>query len=90
MNHTVTKGYYQMSNIISQHFGYENMIDFDYIKSQKDLLNRIDQQIESGESTQFTLDLRRDLKREIEEAEAGKSPWKKEPLFSFLFMPPIR
>lgn len=79
-----------MRDIISQHLDYESIPDFDYVNCQKELLQQVDERIESGESTQFTLDLSRELKRKIAEAEAGNSPWERKPLFSSLFMPAIK
>ncbi len=77
-------------SIIVQHFGYENISDFDYVNCQKELLQKVNKRIESGESTQFTLELRQELNRKISEAEAGGSPWERKQLFSFLTIPAIK
>ena len=73
-----------MRNIIAQHFGYEDMSDFNYVAKQKELLQQVNERIESGQSTQFTLELKQELENKISQAKAGTVPWEEKRWFSSL------
>ena len=79
-----------MRNIIAQHFGYEDITDFNYVARQKELLQQVNKRIESGQSTQFTLELKQELENKISQAKAGAAPWEEKRWFSSLFMPAIK
>lgn len=73
-----------MRNIIAQHFGYEDITDFNYVARQKELLQQVNKRIESGQSTQFTLELKQELENKISQAKAGATPWEEKRWFSSL------
>ena len=78
-----------MRDIIAQHFGYEHMSDFNYVAKQKELLQQVNGRIESGQSTQFTLELKQELEIKISQAKTGAAPWEEKRWFSSLTTPMV-
>lgn len=87
-----------MKDILNTHFGYENLTnvsvidhtDFNYLTAKRDLLNDINDQIESGKATTITHELRIKITNDILIEEHNLSARKEERWFSSLFMPPIK
>ena len=68
----------------------ENWNNLDYIEHQIELLQDIDERIsKERQISDFTRDLRQEIKRDIEAAERGEKPWQRKPWFSSLLMPAI-